>query len=363
MGSFDGEQIVIREIHRFFNRPVKILDNLHWDILSIFQELKYALARLNKNATYLSAGIDAWGADYGLIDRRGRMLGNVYHYRDSRTDHIEEKLLEKIPARALFAMTASDLKRHYTLAQVYSQVISCDPLLTTADKLLLIPDLLNYLFTGSVTAEMTIAGTSQLLSSSGDSWNKTLLALLEIPEKLFPAITSPGTALGPIQRAYEIETGFSQLKFVSVSGHDTASATSVVDMDHTSTFVSTGTTIVVGTETHNPLISDLCFRYGFKNCPGTEGKNLLMRNNTGFWILQQCQRQWQRQSTPHFLLSPNKLAKRRSSLASLTRNLPIFRIRKVCSPASRLLRFERIRHLLRPGETTRARSMRVWRCR
>lgn len=300
VGSFDGEQIVIREIHRFFNRPVKILDNLHWDILSIFQELKYALARLNKNATYLSAGIDAWGADYGLIDRRGRLLGNVYHYRDSRTDHIEEKLLEKIPARALFAMTASDLKRHYTLAQVYSQVISRDPLLTTADKLLLIPDLLNYLFTGSVTAEMTIAGTSQLLSSSGDSWNKTLLALLEIPEKLFPAITSPGTALGPIQRAYEIETGFSQLKFVSVSGHDTASATSVVDMDHTSTFVSTGTTIVVGTETYNPLISDLCFRYGFKNCPGTEGKNLLMRNNTGFWILQQCQRQWQRQSTPSF---------------------------------------------------------------
>ena len=301
VGSFDGEQIVIREIHRFFNRPVKILDSLHWDILSIFHELKYALARLNKNATYLSAGIDAWGADYGLIDRRGRLLGNVYHYRDSRTDHIEEKLFEKIPARALFAMTASDLKRHYTLAQVYSQVISRDPLLTTADKLLLIPDLLNYLFTGSVTAEMTIAGTSQLLSSSGDSWNKTLLALLEIPEKLFPAITPPGTALGPIQRAYEIETGVSKLNFVSVSGHDTASAlTSVVDMEHTSAFVSTGTTIVVGTETHNPLTSDLCFRYGFKNCPGTEGKNLLMRNNTGFWILQQCQRQWQRQSTPSF---------------------------------------------------------------
>jgi rhamnulokinase len=301
VGSFNGEQIAIREIHRFSNRPVKVLDSLHWDILSIFHELKCALARLNKNETYLSVGIDAWGADYGLIDRRGRLLGNVYHYRDSRTDQVEEKLLEKISARALFALTASDLKRHYTLAQIYSQVIGRDPLLTTADKLLLIPDLLNYLFTGSVTAEVTIAGTSQLLSNSRDSWNKTLLTLLEIPESLFPTISSPGTALGPIQRAYEIETGFSKLNFVSVSGHDTASAlTSVAAMDQTSAFVSAGTTIVVGTETPTLLTSELCFAYGFKNCPGTGGKNLLMRNNTGFWVLQQCQRQWERQSTPSF---------------------------------------------------------------
>lgn len=301
VGRFDGEQIVIREVHRFVNRPLKILDSLHWDILSIFQELKRALALLNKNETYLSAGIDGWGADYGLIDRRGRLLGNVYHYRDSRTDHVEERLLEKIPARALFDMTASDLKRHYTLAQVYSQVINRDPLLTIADKLLLIPDLLNYMFTGWATAEITIAGTSQLLSSSDNSWNKTLLALLEIPEKLFPAIISPGTALGPMQRAYEIETGFSNLNFVSVSGHDTASAVaSVVDTGNASAFVSTGTTIVVGTETRTLLLSDLCFKYGFKNCPAADGKNLLMRNNTGFWILQQCQRQWERQSTTSF---------------------------------------------------------------
>jgi rhamnulokinase len=301
VGSFNGEQMVIREIHRFSNRPVRILNSLHWDILSVFRELKSALARLDKSETYLSVGIDAWGADYGVIDRHGRLLGNVYHYRDSRTDHIEERLLEKIPARALFALTASDLKRHYTLAQLYSQVVGRDPLLTIADKLLLIPDLLNYMFTGSVTAELTIAGTSQLLTNSRASWNQALLRLLEIPESLFPTITPPGTALGQMQHAYEIETGFSKLNFVSVSGHDTASAvTSVADMDHASAFVSTGTTIVVGTETPAILTSDLCFKYGFKNCPGTGGTNLLMRNNTGFWVLQQCQRQWERQSTPSF---------------------------------------------------------------
>jgi rhamnulokinase len=127
------------------------------------------------------------------------------------------------------------------------------------------------------------------------------MALLEIPENLFPAIISPGTAVGPIQPTYEIETGFAKLNFVSVSGHDTAAAlTSVGDMGPASAFVGAGTTFVVGTATRTPLISDHCFKYGFKNCPGTEGNNLLMRNNTGFWLLQQCQREWERQSTPSF---------------------------------------------------------------
>ncbi len=301
VGCFDGDKIVVAEKHRFLNEPVRVLNNLHWDILKVFHELKAALARLDKGMCYLSVGIDGWGADYGLIDRRGRLIGNVYHYRDSRTKHITDKLLEKIPARELFAVTASDLKRHYTLSQLYSQVINGDPLLQTAHRLLLIPDLLTYMFTGSIAAEITIASTSQLLSASGDSWNWSLLSLLGIPETLFPAIIRPGTRRGPISSNYEIETGFDNLDFVAVSGHDTASALASISVaDRGSAFVSTGTTIVVGCETESAVINDASFDYGFKNCRGTEGANLLIRNNTGFWILQQCMRLWGPQPSVSF---------------------------------------------------------------
>lgn len=301
VGSFDGHRLVVKEVHRFYNRPVRILGDLYWDILRVFQELKSSLARLDKSAAYRSVGIDGWGADYGLIDVRGRLVGNVYHYRDRRTDHVDERLLEKIDARELFDLTASDLHRHYTLCQVYSQMVSGDPLLHTADKLLLIPDLLNYMFTGAATAEQTIAGTTQLLSPSGKTWNRPLLARLKIPETLFPRLVPPGTQLGPLAEPYAIETGFAGLNFVSVNGHDTASAVaSLGGLAGGSAFVSAGTTIVVGAETQVPLLSDACFEHGFKNCPGPEGRNLLMRNNTGFWILQQCRRLWERQSTTSF---------------------------------------------------------------
>ncbi len=301
VGSFDGDKIVVTEKHRFLNPPVKVLNNLHWDILKVFHELKSALARLDKTKAYLSVGIDGWGADYGLIDQKGRLIGNVYHYRDSRTDHIAEELLKKVPSRELFHSTASDLKRHYTLCQLYSQVLSDDPLLQAADKLLLIPDLLSYLFTSSITAEITIAATSQLLSSSDDSWNHDLLSFLGIRETLFPPLVRPGTKLGPILSGYEAETGFKKLDFVAVGGHDTASAlASISSLSRDSAFVSTGTTIVVGSETDRPSINDASFEYGFKNCRGAEGENLLIRNNTGFWILQQCKRLWERRSSVSF---------------------------------------------------------------
>ena len=301
VGSFDGQTLIVSEKYRFANEPVQVLDSLQWDILRVFQELKSSLARLDKAITYLSVGIDGWGADYGLIDRAGRLLGNVYHYRDCRTDNTIEQLLKEIPPRELFTLTASDLKRHYTLSQLYSQVISGDQVLQAADKFLLIPDLLNYMFTGTIAAEVTIAGTSQLLSPFDNSWNKSLLSRLEIPETLFPPIVSPCIGLGPLLPAYHAETGFSNLSFLTVGGHDTASAlTSVFGLDDNSAFVSAGTTIVVGSETEAPVIDDATFEYGFKNCRGTEGKNLLIRNNTGFWILQQCRRLWEHQSPMSF---------------------------------------------------------------
>jgi rhamnulokinase len=90
---------------------------------------------------------------------------------------------------------------------------------------------------------------------------------------------------------------------VAVGGHDTASAlTSVSGLDNGSAFVSAGTTIVVGSETERPLVNDATFDYGFKNCRGTEGSNLLIRNNTGFWLMQQCKPLWELKSTLSFAI-------------------------------------------------------------
>ena len=43
LGSFDGRRIELHELHRFPNRPVRLPDGLHWNLLHLFSEAVVAL--------------------------------------------------------------------------------------------------------------------------------------------------------------------------------------------------------------------------------------------------------------------------------------------------------------------------------
>ena len=47
LGRFDGERLVLEEVHRFPNGPVRMLDTLYWDLPRLFEEVK---TRLRKGA-------------------------------------------------------------------------------------------------------------------------------------------------------------------------------------------------------------------------------------------------------------------------------------------------------------------------
>src|SRR5580704_9160468 len=102
-GRVGPGELGLRELHRFGNVPVRLLGTLHWDILSL---LAGVLAGLRATGGGIaSLGIDAWGVDYGLLDADGALLGNPVHYRDSRTEGVTGRLLSRVPAVDLYAVT------------------------------------------------------------------------------------------------------------------------------------------------------------------------------------------------------------------------------------------------------------------
>ena len=83
LGKFDGKTIIQQEIHRFPNEPVKVAGTLYWDVLRLFHEVKQGLVKASATP-FESVGIDTWGVDFGLLDRKGNLLSNPVHYRDER---------------------------------------------------------------------------------------------------------------------------------------------------------------------------------------------------------------------------------------------------------------------------------------
>jgi rhamnulokinase len=77
LGSLTNEALVLEEMHRFLNVPVRLFDSLHWDVLQMFQEMKKALEIcVQKYGPKLDGiGFDTWGVDYALVGKDDSILG------------------------------------------------------------------------------------------------------------------------------------------------------------------------------------------------------------------------------------------------------------------------------------------------
>ena len=195
LGRFDGDQITLEEVHRFPNTPVRLPDGLHWDVLRIVREVKDGIAKAARNGWRIeSLGVDAWGVDFALLDRDGCLISNPYHYRDPRTKGMEERTFDRMPKEEIYATTGIQFMPINTLFQLLA--MEDTPLLQAAQRLLLIPDLINYWLTGEKACEFTNATTTQLYGLESGGWARDLLQRMSLPVDVLPKIVPPATELG-----------------------------------------------------------------------------------------------------------------------------------------------------------------------
>jgi rhamnulokinase len=296
-GRFDGRRLHVHEIHRFRNDSVRVSGRLHWDILRLLHEIKQGIAAAATAGLgdIESLAVDAWGCDFGLLDRHQELIGNPYHYRDELARGAMEEVLQIVPRTEIFARTGCQFLPINTLYQLYALRQARTEMLERAATLLLIPDLLRFFLTGEATTEATIASTTQFLSIATGDWDRALLERLELPTNFLTAIVAPATPAGRLLPEVADEIGCAAIPVAAVAGHDTASAVAAVPADGRFAFLSSGTWSLLGTELEQPIVEERALGWNFANEGGIGGTYRLLRNIMGLWLVEGCRRAWKRQ--------------------------------------------------------------------
>jgi rhamnulokinase len=296
IGTLDDQRIRTEEVHRFPNIPTKVANSIYWDVPRLWNEVKSAirLAQAKSGEPLSAMGVDTWGVDFAFIDAKGELVENPHHYRDSRTEGVMEELLRRVPREEVYSKTGIQFMRINTLYQLYSLVLSKSPVLDSASRFLMMPDLFNHFLSGSARSEFTDATTTQFCNPIKRNWDYELLRELGIPTHFLPEIIEPGTSLGRISGSLANELGVSKsTSIVAPACHDTGSAVAAAPLENNrSAYISSGTWSLIGVEVEEPVMNKESLAYNFTNEGGVFRKFRLLRNVQGMWLVQECKRIW-----------------------------------------------------------------------
>ncbi len=295
LGGIAPGKLLLEEVRRFHYPATSSSGNLRWDLPKIFDEIKAGAREAGKHARRMgrpieSIGIDGWGVDYGLIDAAGELLEHPICYRDKRTQGVMEKVSARVPHEEIFERTGIQLLVFNTLFQLFIHTQAGMP--DTAERLLLIPDLINFFLTRRAVTERTNASTTQLVNASTGMWDSELIERLGLPSNLFTEIVSAGTDLGPLHCALAESLSLEGVRVVAPATHDTASAVVGTTLQDGWAYISSGTWSLAGIERQRPLINREVAHHNFTNEGGAFGTVRFLKNVMGLWIFESCRREW-----------------------------------------------------------------------
>jgi len=297
LGTLSGNRVELTEIHRFTNEMTYRDGHYHWDIYHLFDELKAGLKKCIHDFGVIpdSIGIDTWGVDFGLLDENNEIIGWPFAYRDSITDNSMEEVFEIIEPFELYKITGIQFMKFNSLFQLWAIKKEYPEIIDKAEKLLFMPDLLGFMFTGKCWSERTIASTSQLIDPESGEWLTGLMDKLELPSGLMQEIVEPGTVIGKIKPEISRELDCPQIPLVASCEHDTASAiASIPARGGEWVYISSGTWSLMGLELSHPVLNKPAYEGPFTNEGGFAGTTRFLKNITGLWLLQECKKKWDR---------------------------------------------------------------------
>jgi len=289
LGRWSRQRLTLQEVHRFPNAFRSMDGHDYWEIATLWDEvrtgLEKAAAALPRGAKLASVGVDTWGCDHVLLNDDGRLVFPVHAYRDSRTQAGLNRLARTRAAYArIYAATGIPAVFYNTSFQLEETVAACPAITDLATRCLFLPDYFNFLLSGRMANEISLASTTQLLDVHGRDWSRAALDHFKIPATWFTPPVLAGTKLGRVRGI----TALAGTQVIAVPGHDTACAYDAMPADPAGDdlYLSSGTWSLVGFESDHPILGPEALAARVANERTGAGGYRPLTNVIGLWLLE-----------------------------------------------------------------------------
>jgi rhamnulokinase len=289
LGAWSKNRLTLREVHRFPNTFRTLAGHDYWDVGTLWHEaqtgLRKAVGALPRGAKIASVGVDVWGVDFALVNDAGRLVFPIHAYRDARTQPGLKRLAHTRAAlERIYAATGIPNVFYNSSLQLEETVASCPAITDLATRCLFLPDYFNFLLSGRMENEFTIASTTQLIDVHSTDWSRAALKHFRLPPQWFSKPILSGTRLGKVKNFPEL----AGTQVIAVPGHDTAAAYDAMpaNPDGTDLFLSSGTWSLVGFESDQPVLGADAHAARISNERIGDGRYRPLTNVIGLWLLE-----------------------------------------------------------------------------
>ncbi len=285
LGSYNRNGLKLREVHRFPNQFEELGGHYYWNLPGLWAEVVKGLKEAKKQAPKLaSIGVDVWGCDTVLVDDKGRLVFPSHAYRDTRTDPYF-KDLAKNGLTDVYSWTGIPNLSYNTSLQLQEALVRFPGLGDLADRCLWLPDYFNFLLSGKMENEISVASTSQLLDVRSQSMSRAALDFFHLPPSWFSEPRLSPARLGRVRDIPELK----DVQVVMVPGHDTSCAYDAMPAaeDGTDFFISSGTWSLMGFEAEEPVLGPQAQKDVVCNERLGDGRYRPLKTIPGLWLLEQ----------------------------------------------------------------------------
>lgn len=292
---FDGQKVESEPVLQEPNEILKIGEYYYWDMPQIFEILKRGLSLAAKKAERIdSVGICTWGIDFQLLDENGEFAEKSLCYRNTIGEEQMSRQSEE-EQKEMFYRTGILCDKINTVYMLKGMKEHMPSVLEKGKKILLVPDIFVYLFTGKMMNEPSELSTTQMLNVRDMTISEEQCSYAGVSPDIFSEIGEHGKLVGNIRPEVLEEAGIDyDIPFICVPSHDTACAVMAIpSREEKYLFVSSGTWALIGAQCPSPIINEKVLNSNLTNEAGAFGRTNLLRNSAGMFIVQRLKAEYE----------------------------------------------------------------------